>query len=167
MFEGVEPAIRRRRLPSARTYNLRVKSLHSTRWRIRTAGLSLGLLLAWEIAGFPASEFRGRWGAFVVFSGMTADEARLHGSSFAFDRRLGWFLEGVEGATPPVSTVALPFFSPEGNVPTYAAAYVLAPRRTVDFSRLAEADYAAGPPGAAGRVGKMIRIPFGELSRLR
>ena len=95
---------------------------------------------------------------------MDAREARLHGTAFAFDRRLGLFLEGIEDRTLPSSTIALPFASPQGNVPTYASAYVLAPRRVVDISRSAEADFTAGAPRPAPS-GTAIAVPFGELSR--
>jgi hypothetical protein len=103
----------------------------------------LALLLAFEIAAFRPSEFAGRWGALLAFGAMPAEEARLHGSSLAFDRRLGPFLEGVSAATRPSATVAMPFVSVDGDPTTYVAAYVLAPRRIVDYSRLGEADVGA------------------------
>jgi hypothetical protein len=140
-----------------------MQPFQARRWM---ATVCLAVLLGCELAAFRASEFRGRWGALVALGAMPADEARLHGSSFGFDRRLGWFLDGVAAATPLSATVALPFVSPEGTPRTFAAAYLLAPRRVVDFSRLNEADYAAAPRGIA-LPGRWIPIPFGGLARLR
>jgi len=128
------------------------------------AAVALPVVFAFELGSFRWNELPGRLGALRSFSRMDAREARLHGTAFAFDRRLGLFLEGIEERTPPSATIALPFASAEGNVPTYASAYVLAPRRVVDLRRSAEADFAAGPPRSAP-PGTAIAVPFGELSR--
>ena len=98
---------------------------------------------------------------------MGPDEARLHGSGFAFDRRYGEFLESVRLAVPATATVALDAPS-ASQLFGYSAAYVLAPRRVVPFSRLAEADFAAAY-GTAQAPGAPVAaaIPFGSLGRLR
>jgi hypothetical protein len=105
---------------------------------------------------------------------MTRDAARLGGSGFAFDRRLGAFLRGVASATPPGATIALSVATEEGDPATYAAAYYLAPRRVVGPGRWREADFAAlfsvNPGGTSERRGARsgaIAVPFGELARLR
>ncbi|HET7453835.1 MAG TPA: hypothetical protein VFL12_13895, partial [Thermoanaerobaculia bacterium] len=71
-------------------------------------------------------------------------------------------------ATPPTATIALSYASEEGDLATYASAYVLAPRRVVPAARASEADFAAtfrNRPGAA--LPAAVAIPFGELVRLR
>jgi hypothetical protein len=136
------------------------------RSRRLAAALALTVVFAFELGSFRGKELRGRLGALASFSRVDAREARLQGSALAFDRRLGLFLEGIEDRTPPSATIALPFASAEGNVSTYVSAYLLAPRRLVDPSRSAEADFAAGPPGSASR-GDGLPVPFGELSRRR
>ena len=145
------------------------------RQRRYSAIACLLILLAAEAASFRAKEFRGRWGALFFFAGKSAEDAILGGSGFAFDRRLGPFLHAVETATPPDSTVALPFAGPKGNLATYAAAYVLAPRRIVGFGRIGQADFAAlyrprsrGTPAVSAFPARpSTPVPFGELARLR
>jgi hypothetical protein len=139
-----------------------MRFLSFRRW---AALVCLAVLLAFEIAAFQASEFAGRWGALLAFGAMTPEEARLHGSSLAFDRRLGPFLDGVAAATPLSATVAMPFAAVAGDPATYVAAYVLAPRRLVDYARLGEADVAAARRDDPGPVGKVEHVPFGRLIR--
>ncbi|HET9794686.1 MAG TPA: hypothetical protein VFS34_09505 [Thermoanaerobaculia bacterium] len=144
--------------------------------RRRLAIVCVLVVLAAEAASLRAGEIRGRWGAFGAFFAKSPEDARLGGSSFAFNRRLGPFLRGVESATPADATIALTFATDEGDPATYAAAYVLAPRRVVGPGRQREADFAAlfgaggsldrhsarstGPSGA-------VAVPFGELARRR
>jgi len=127
------------------------------------------VLLGAEAFSLRFAELRGRWGALRAFAGMSPEDARLGGSAFAFDRRLGPFLRAVAAATSVNSTIAMTFASDEGDLATYTAAYGLAPRRVVGASRLSEADFAARFDGAA-RVAPdagAARVPFGELVRLR
>jgi hypothetical protein len=128
------------------------------------------VLFGAEVSSLRFPELRGRWGALRAFASMSPEDARLGGSGFAFNRRLGPFLQGVARRTPSRSTIAISFANEEGGPATYAAAYCLAPRRVVGPGRVSEADFAArfdgrsaGIPGAAGAA----RVPFGELVRLR
>ena len=132
----------------------------------------LAVLFAAEAASLNRSELAGRWESFFVLGSMPPRQARLLGTMFRFDRALGRFLDGVASATPPNATVALPFASAEGDKPTYAAAYMLAPRRIVDFARLPEASFAAVPSGfrrpaesAPLPPGTAARVPFGVVVR--
>jgi hypothetical protein len=134
-------------------------------FRRGAALVCLALLLVFEIAAFRPSEFAGRWGALLAFGAMPPEEARFHGSSLAFDRRLGPFLDGVAASTPLSATVAMPFASVVGDPATYLAAYVLAPRRLVDYTRLGEADVAAARRDDPVPVGKVEHVPFGRLIR--
>ena len=134
-------------------------------FRRAAALVCLAVLLAFEIAAFHPSEFAGRWGALLAFGAMPPEEARLHGSSLAFDRRLGPFLDGVAAATPLSATVAMPFATSDGDPATYVAAYVLAPRRLVDYTRLGEADVAAARRNEPVPVGTVEHVPFGRLIR--
>jgi len=118
-----------------------------------------------EISGMKLRELGPRFRALPAFARMEPDAARAHGSGLAFDRRYGQFLEAIRLAVPATATVALD--APAGLY-VYSAAYVLAPRRVVPFSRLAEADFAAAygtarPPGSPVAAA----IPFGSLGRLR
>lgn len=121
-----------------------------------------------EIASLKFQELGPRLRALPVFARMEPDAARAHGSGLAFDRRYGMFLESVRLAVPATATVAIEAPATSGLY-AYSAAYVLAPRRVVPFSRLAEADFAAAygttarPPGAPVAAA----IPFGALGRLR
>ena len=135
--------------------------------QVRRAAALVCLLAvpAFEIAAFRPAEFAGRWGALLAFGAMPPGEARLHGSSLAFDRRLGPFLDGVAARTAPSATVALPFASEAGNPATYVSAYVLAPRRVVDYARLAEAEVAAARRDEPLPAGRVERVPFGRLTR--
>jgi len=139
--------------------------MRSFRFRQVAALVCLAVLLAFEIAEFRPAEFAGRWGALLTFGSMSPDEARLHGSSLAFDRRLGPFLAGVAAATEPRATVALPFASEAGSTETYVSDYVLAPRRIVDYSRLGEAGVAAARRDEALPAGAIEHVPFGRLIR--
>lgn len=139
--------------------------MQSLRFRRAAALVCLAVVLAFEIAAFRPAELAGRWGALLAFGAMPPDEARLHGSSLAFDRRLGPFLSGVAAATEPWATVAVPFASASGDPATYLSAYVLAPRRVVDYGRLGEADVAAARRGEAVPVGVPEHVPDGQLIR--
>jgi hypothetical protein len=139
--------------------------MRSFGFRQGAALVCLAVLLAYEIAAFRPAEFAGRWGALLAFGSMPPDEARLHGSSFAFDRRLGPFLDGVAAATAPSATIALPFASAQGSSATYVSDYVLAPRRVVDYSRLGEAGVAAARRDEPLPVGAIEHVPFGRLIR--
>jgi len=126
-------------------------------------------VLGAEASSVRFSELRGRWGALRAFSSLSPENARLGGSGFAFDRRLGPFLRAIAAGTPPNSTIAIPFADDRGDPATYAAAYSLAPRRTVGTSRLTESDFAARFDGFArsSSVPGAALVPFGELVRLR
>jgi len=139
----------------------------SFRFRQGVALVCLAVLLAWEIAAFRPSELAGRWGALLTFGSMAPEEARLGGSSLAFDRRLGPFLAGVAAATPPSATVALPFASAQGSPETYVSDYVLAPRRVVDYSKIEEADVVAARRDEPLPAGTTRHVPFGRLVRRR
>jgi hypothetical protein len=141
--------------------------MQSLRFRRGGALVCLAVVFAFEIAAFRPSEFAGRWGALLAFGSMPPDEARLHGSSLAFDRLLGPFLDGIASATPPTATVAMPFVSADGNPATYVAAYILAPRRVVDYSRLGEADVAAARRDEPLPAGRVEHVPSGRLVRRR
>lgn len=135
--------------------------------RRAAAAVCLAAVIVFEAASFHPAEFAGRWGALLAFGPMPADEARQHGSSLAFDRALGRFLDGVAAATSPSETVALPFVSEQGDPATYVAAYMLAPRRLVDDRRLGEADVAAVPRSGPPPSGPFVAVPFGRLFRRR
>jgi hypothetical protein len=139
--------------------------MRSLRIRRGAALVCLAVVLAFEIAAFRPSEFAGRWGGLLAFGSMPPEEARLHGSSLAFDRHLGPFLDGIASATAPTATVAMPFASVDGDSATYLAAYVLAPRRVVDYSRLGEADVAAARRDEPLPVGRVEPVPSGRLVR--
>jgi hypothetical protein len=139
--------------------------MRSLRLRRGAALVCLAVVLAFEIAAFRPSEFAGRWGALLAFGSMPSEEARLHGSSLAFDRHLGPFLDGIASATAPTVTVAMPFASADGDPATYVAAYILAPRRVVDYSRLGEADVAAARRAEPLPVGRVEPVPSGRLVR--
>jgi hypothetical protein len=139
--------------------------MRSFRFRQGAALVCLAVLLAFEIAELRPTELAGRWGALLTLGSMPPDEARLHGSSLAFDRRLGPFLAGVEAATAPSATVALPFASAAGSSATYVSDYVLAPRRVVDYSRLGEAGIAAARRDEPLPAGTIEHVPFGRLIR--
>jgi hypothetical protein len=139
--------------------------MRSSTFRRGAALLCLAAVFAFEIAAFRPSEFAGRWGALLAFGSMPPEEARLHGSSLAFDRHLGPFLDGIASATPQTSTVAMPFVSADGDPTTYVTAYILAPRRVVDYSRLAEADIAAARRDEPLPAGRVVHVPSGRLVR--
>lgn len=125
----------------------------------------LAILFGAEAASLDRKELAGRWRSLSVLGSMTPERARLVGTMFRFDRALGPFLEGVARATPPDATVALPFLSAEGDKPTYASAYMLAPRRVVGYARLSESNFAAAPRGGPLPPGKTTSVPFGTLVR--
>ena len=119
-----------------------------------------------EIGGLKFRELGPRLRALPLFARMEPDAARPHGSAFAFDRRYGEFLESVRLAVPASATVALD--APPAQLYGYSAAYVLAPRRVVPLSRLAEADFAASFGSARPAPGTPAApIRFGTLGRLR
>ena len=125
------------------------------------------VVAGFELAGLKFRELGPRFRALPVFARMEPDVARAHGSGLAFDRRYGQFLDAIRLAVPATATVAIEAPITSGLY-AYSAAYVLAPRRVVPFSRLAEADFAAAygtarPPGAPVAAA----IPFGSLGRLR
>lgn len=143
--------------------------LQEERSRRIAAIVCLVLLFAAEVAFLKPKELKGRAGALTTFAGMEPDDALLGGSGFASVRRLGPFLRGISRATPPTATIALSYASEEGDLATYASAYVLAPRRVVSAARASEADFAATfrnrPDGTA--LPAAVPLPLGELVRLR
>ena len=139
------------------------------RFRRIAAIACLVLLFAAEIAYLKPKELSGRAGALVFFAGKDPDDALAGGSGFASVRRLGLFLRGISRATPPTATIALSYATEEGDLATYASAYVLAPRRVVSAARAPEADFAAtfrNRP-APTAVPAAVAVPFGDLVRLR
>ncbi len=129
------------------------------------AAISLIVLFFCEISAISRAEAVRRCASLLLTASMPADEARLYGSTFWFDPQLGWFVHGVAMATPPQATIAIPFVSAQGNPQTFAAAYVLAPRRVVGYSHLGEAGFAAAPRNEPLPPGTIVRVPGGTLVR--
>jgi hypothetical protein len=125
-------------------------------------------IAGFEIGSLKFQELRPRLSALPRFASMPAEEARIHGSGFAFDRAFGEFLESVRRAVPPSATIALD--APLDSQPyVYGAAYVLAPRRVVSFRSVEEADFAAVFGSDRRAPGSPVGAPIrsGSLGRLR
>ena len=102
----------------------------------------LATIAGYEVSSLKFGELLPRFRSLPGFASMDADQARLHGSGFAFDRAYGDFLDSVRRGVPAGSTVALD--APRTSLLyRYSAAYVLAPRRVVPFVDLPQADFAA------------------------
>jgi hypothetical protein len=127
------------------------------------------MIAAFEVGSLKFQELGPRLRALPRFASLSPEEARIHGSGFAFDRGFGEFLESVRRAVPPSATVALD--APlDSQLYAYCAAYVLAPRRVVSFRSLQDADFAAvfgiGRQAPGTPVGG-APIRSGSLGRLR
>jgi thiamine pyrophosphate-dependent acetolactate synthase large subunit-like protein len=134
-------------------------------FRAWLSAAALAGLAAWSIAAFPAAELVPRAKMLAFTAAARPEQARLSGSALAFDRPYGEFLEAVRRETPDDATIALAIPASEGSY-RYAAAYLLAPRRTVLTGRLAEAGYVAGY-GVKAKLGTGARpIVHGALARL-
>lgn len=147
-------------------YNVAVRRVPSG-FRKSAVIVCLLTLADFETGSLKFREFFPRMQAIRRLARVSPETGRVMGSGFAFDRRYGMFLESVRKAVPPSATVSL---DAPANPPiyTYAAAYVLAPRRVVAAGS-PDADYAAAYGAGHAAAGDPVRasIRFGSLGRRR